>query len=583
MRIRYSFIIICLVLAKAHTLYGQAQNIEITNPTAQRILLGDFVANEFPGGEPLVVEDEWAQLLIDQLEPDSLKQYLFELNAFTNRNTGSDTTSTTFGMGAARRWAAARMEDFSSRNNNRLQVGYVQFDQAVCGMNQHRNVLGVLPGEGPYAEEVVLLEAHIDSRCDVECDVDCIADGMEDNGSGVALILELTRIMSKYTFGRTIAFMLTTGEEQGLIGAAALADYCVANEVKLRAVQNNDVIGGIICGQTASPPGCPGLNDIDSINVRLYSASGDSKNFARYTKLAYDTRVAPLLAEPSIINIMSAEDRTGRGGDHIPFRRNGYTAIRFTSANEHGDADVSDPNYSDRQHTSNDVLGLDTDGDSEIDSFFVDFRYLSRNALINGFTAGLVTTAPEPPQDLDLERIDFRIGIEITDTLQRDSFTLGVRRTSTSNSLWDTLIRVAAIDTIILSPDRWSISVAFVDDRGIPSLYDHESSVRVLVSSTSEGIVEDEAVELLPNYPNPFDEATLLRVFVNRQLAANSGLLVVHDRNGRKLTELPIDLSPGLHEVVYDFSNHNFVRGTYSYSLVVDGQILATRQMVYAY
>lgn len=582
MTIRYTFLIISLVLAKATLTYGQANNIRITNATAERVLLGNFSAAEFPEGDPMIIEDEWAQQLIDELEPDSLKQYLLELNAFGNRNTGSDTTSATFGMGAARRWAFDRMVGFSGRNEGRLHVGYVQFDQNVCGMEQHRNVLGVLPGSGAYEKEVILIEAHIDSRCDGACDVDCPADGMEDNGSGVALVLELARVMSKYSFGRSIAFMLTTGEEQGLIGAEALADYCVANGVQLRAVQNNDVIGGVICGQTASPPGCPGLNEVDSINVRLYSASGASKNFARYTKLGYDTYVASLMQVPSVINIMSGEDRTGRGGDHIPFRRNGYAAIRFTSANEHGDANVTDPNYSDRQHTSNDVLGLDTDGDSELDSFFVDFRYLYRNAIINGFTAGLVSAAPEPPQGLDLERIDFRVAIHISDSLQRDSFTLGIRPTA-SSEMWDTLLRVAAIDTIILDQGRWSVSVAYLDERGIYSPFDHERSVRVLVSSTGDLPEETVAVELLPNYPNPFDEATMLRVYVNRQLTNQEGSLVVHDRTGKQLVSLPIDLSPGLHEVLYDFSNHNYVQGTYSYSLVVNGKIIATRQMVYAY
>ena len=40
--------------------------------------------------------------------------------------------------------------------------------------------------------------------------------------------------------------------------------------------------------------------------------------------------------------------------------------------------------YMDRQHTSDDILGLDTDNDMLIDSFFVDFNYLARNARING-------------------------------------------------------------------------------------------------------------------------------------------------------------------------------------------------------
>ncbi len=71
------------------------------------------------------------------------------------------------------------------------------------------------------------------------------------------------------------------------------------------------------------------------------------------------------------INILTPLDRIGLVGDHIPFYDENYTSIRFCSANEHGNADVSSPLYKDRQHTSSDVLGIDTDNDTIIDRFFV--------------------------------------------------------------------------------------------------------------------------------------------------------------------------------------------------------------------
>ncbi len=99
------------------------------------------------------------------------------------------------------------------------------------------------------------------------------------------------------------------------------------------------------------------------------------------------------------VSVMAAEDRTGRGGDHIPFRQRGFSAIRFTSANEHGNAS-NGPGYTDRQHTSGDVLGADTNGDGEVDSFYVDFHYLGRNALINANAAVMAAYAPPPPSDV---------------------------------------------------------------------------------------------------------------------------------------------------------------------------------------
>src|SRR5690606_11032803 len=120
-----------------------------------------------------------------------------------------------------------------------------------------------------------------------------------------------------------------------------------------------------------SPPSCPGFNHIDSTQVRLFSFgafNSPNKALSRYIKMQYRQRLQALTAVPMLITIMSAEDRTGRGGDHFPFRQRGYPAMRFTSANEHGNADVSDPEYHYRQHTSGDLLGEDTDGDGELDT-----------------------------------------------------------------------------------------------------------------------------------------------------------------------------------------------------------------------
>ena len=87
-------------------------------------------------------------------------------------------------------------------------------------------------------------------------------------------------------------------------------------------------------------------------SVRLFSSSSfNSKNkqLARFIKLEYQENLLPDALVPMNVRIMSPEDRTGRGGDHIPFREKGYPAMRFTAANEHGDAS-NDPGYTDRQN-----------------------------------------------------------------------------------------------------------------------------------------------------------------------------------------------------------------------------------------
>ncbi|MEK9830386.1 MAG: M28 family peptidase, partial [Schleiferiaceae bacterium] len=222
------------------------------------------------------------------------------------------------------------------------------------------------------------------------------------------LVMELARIMSAHEYPATLVFMVTIGEEQGLYGAGAFAQYADQENLPITAVFNNDVIGGIICGQTSSAPSCPGVNAIDSTQVRLFSAGSFNsahKQLARYVKLQHQEELSAIgtaqggwKAVPMQVSVMAAEDRTGRGGDHIPFRQRGFSAIRFTSANEHGNAS-NGPGYTDRQHTSGDVLGADTNGDGEVDSFYVDFHYLGRNALINANAAVMAAYAPPPPSD----------------------------------------------------------------------------------------------------------------------------------------------------------------------------------------
>src|SRR5207237_9784487 len=90
---------------------------------------------------------------------------------------------------------------------------------------------------------------------------------------------------------------------------------------------------------------------------------------------------------------MTAQDRTGRGGDHIPFRSYGYTAVRFSEANENGNGG-SGPGYIDRQHSVRDSLGLDTNGDGIEDILYVNTNYLARNALVNGNSMAMAALSP---------------------------------------------------------------------------------------------------------------------------------------------------------------------------------------------
>ncbi|MDZ4747537.1 MAG: M28 family peptidase [Saprospiraceae bacterium] len=575
-----SYLIICCVLFTSGI--SAQENTQFSNPVIFDILKGNYDPADYLPAFP--VDDPYAisQDLIYRVSADSMKATLLALRTFHNRNTGSDTMAVDKGIGAARKWVLAQFDRYSTNQNGRLVTGYLQFDQDVCGMGRHKNVVAVLPGRDGSDPSCIIIEAHLDSRCADNCDINCLAEGMEDNGSGVALVLELARIMSAYVYDHTIVFMTVTGEEQGLVGSNAFADYATAQNIPIKAVLNNDIVGGIICGETSSAPSCPGLNHIDSTQVRLFSFGGFNsphKALSRFIKLEYQEMIRPLADVPMLVTIMSAEDRTGRGSDHIPFRENGFRAMRFTSANEHGNADVSDPDYHDRQHTSEDILGVDTDGDDVIDSFFVDFNYLSRNATINGNTAAMAALGPDRPSIKTFGQDGDYLYVEIEDSLDLNHYVVGLRVNAND---FDTLYYISGSKSgVFVLPNRQLnifISAASIDDRGIESLFSDEVLARL--TGTLEESTSGNGIELLQNRPNPFDESTIISFLVHGPANNHQARILITDLNGKLIKEIPLEVREGMNEVLYHHG-YNMV-GTYLYSLYIDDQMIATKKMVFA-
>ncbi len=554
-------------------------NITLTNAIAMDILMGDYSSSDYVSTTIIDDHDAIIQGINSQVSSDSLKSYILKLATFENRNTGSDTLSTFRGIGAARQWIMSKFQAISNENDQRLVTSFLQFDQDICGMTRHKNVLGILPGTDIDHHQVIVIEGHFDSRCAGRCDVDCIAQGIEDNASGTALVIELARVMSRYTFKNTIVFMATTGEEQGLNGAKAFADYAKTKAIPIEGVFNNDVIGGVICGKTSSEPSCPGLNDVDSLQVRLFSNGSTSiqKQLARFVKLQYQEELIPIVRVPMLLTIMSAEDRLGRGGDHIPFRNNGYAAIRFTSANEHGDAS-NGPDYTDRQHTHNDIVGKDVNGDLIIDSFYVDFNYLARNTVINGAAAAMLAIGPHAPayETRDFEKRGFVVSID--DPMNYDNYRVTIR--SKTND-WDTVYTIhSKIDTIFPNFNSlYFVSVASVDQNGIESVFGQENFLRMSgINNLNKNIYSP--FELLQNKPNPFDESTIISVKSNTKTHTKNAIIRIQDMQGNRIKDIPFILSnQEITEIMY---YHGYgVSGVYSYSLVIDDEVVDTKRMIF--
>ena len=578
---KYLLLLLLLTLG-----YGAAaqSSISISNPEADSVIMGSYDPDQYLPSVIINHPDSILNGVVDDISKDTLVSWLSKIDSYYNRNTGSDTVSDSHGIGAVRRWIYSKFQEISLANESRLLVSYMDFNITVCGANHHRNVLAVLPGLDTTNKEIVFIEGHFDTRCEDYCDTTCYTPGMDDNGSGTVLVMELARVMSKYAFDQTVIFALPTGEDQGLWGASAFAKYFKDHDIQIRACLNNDVIGGIACGNTSSPPSCPYMDHIDSTNVRIFSYSylNDSskvsphKQLARYIKLHQEEDINTLLETPMNINIIIFEDRVNRGGDHIPFRQKGYTALRFTSQNEHGDGTGTPP---DRQHTTNDVLGLDLSfpPNGILDTFFVDPGYLRRNAIMNGVNLGYLALAPPLPEPVFTALPD-GIKVEMTgNDAQYLHYRLGIRSKGTGSLYFDTIYTFTGVTSFEISgldPEKeFYFSVMNVENN-IESLPSEEFTMITLGTGQLYWIKD---IRMMQNQPNPFQAETSIPIWLDRQ-HEQEAVIQITDIAGRMVKSIPLILSPGQNQ--YRLVNDFNLRGMYTYTLLVDQQAIQTRKLV---
>jgi len=113
-----------------------------------------------------------------------------------------------------------------------------------------KNVIGVLEGTGPHAEETIVIGAHFDhlgrggegSLAGASTE---IHNGADDNASGTAGLLQLARRLGgrKQPLPRRLVFIAFTGEERGLLGSQHYVGSPVFPLDKTIAMFNLDMIG----------------------------------------------------------------------------------------------------------------------------------------------------------------------------------------------------------------------------------------------------------------------------------------------------------------------------------------------------
>ena len=327
--------------------------------------------------------------------PARLKADVEALVGFGTRHTPSTTTDPKRGIGAARDWTAKQFEAIAQSCNGCISVERI--NRRFTGPRAPNgamveDVLGIQRGCDP--NRVVIVGAHIDSRVTDVMDATSDAPGANDDASGVALVLEAARQLSRHQFEATIIYAVFSGEEQGLWGATLLADTAKARGWRVSAMLNNDIVGNTI-GQggvrearwvRVFSEGIRASEDLPQ-QMQRRGNGGEDDGPSRALAKAIDG-VADKLGGLDVF-IDRRPDRFGRGGDHEPFLKLGYPAIRFSVANEDWDA----------QHQDLRKEGAIAYGDT-IDK--MDFPYLAKVTAINVATLARLAAAPAAPNKVTI-------------------------------------------------------------------------------------------------------------------------------------------------------------------------------------
>lgn len=351
--------------------------------------------------------------------PPRLISDLDALVGFGTRHTLSTRqSSTTRGIDAAADWLERRLQETAGSGGPALIVRQQRFTlpkgNRIPEPTPGRNVLAIIPaasssfvaGQDDKAfaaalarADAVIVMAHYDSRVTDVMDATSDSPGANDNGSGTVAVVEAVRVIRseiearKLVLSRDLIFVLTTAEEQGLLGARELAEAMRSGTV--------DVLNLDIVGDPTGHPLADGTVPRDDRRIRIFSeaiprelpaeklaqlraagAENDSMSRQLSRFIAETAALGPTRLQPMQVH---RSDRFLRGGDHTPFNEVGHAAVRFTQVFE---------DY-DRQHQ------LVVPGKGDL-ARHVDGTYLAGVVDLVSAAAIRLASAPRPPEKVEL-------------------------------------------------------------------------------------------------------------------------------------------------------------------------------------
>jgi hypothetical protein len=215
--------------------------------------------------------------IINLIERDSLESYLYHLQSYNGRVTG---TASNY---ESADWIKARFEEFGYES-----VFFEDFMEDIYGIpTLCRNVVAVKTGS-VFPGKQIVIGAHRDAVPS--------SPGADDNGTGTAAVMEIARVMKNIDTEVTLVFAAFDAEEQGLNGAWDYANAAAARGDSIIVMLNMDMIGHY------------------------------TNNWNVYISYGFDDYYAQLLIDlaSTYIGLNGIPAGISQNSDHYAFQQNGY-------------------------------------------------------------------------------------------------------------------------------------------------------------------------------------------------------------------------------------------------------------------
>jgi hypothetical protein len=254
--------------------------------------------------------DPYIQSVVDLVSIDTLQSHLLTLESFGRKQINDP------GLENTAEWL---LNKYSGYGYEDIEIDPFNFS----GYGTY-NIIVTKQGT-TFPDQYVIIDGHYDTKT---------GPGVNDNGSGVAIILEIARLIKDIPTKYSIRFINFSAEEYGLIGSSHyVQNVVIPQNMAIRIVFNIDEVGGVqgmvnnivVCERDESPP-----------------AYNNSESWA-FT----DT----LVALSSLYSELIPEINLAYGSDYVPFQINGEIITG-----------IFEYNYSPYAHTIHDSLAnLDLD------------------------------------------------------------------------------------------------------------------------------------------------------------------------------------------------------------------------------